>query len=335
MQSIIKLALGLMLAAGLTTTAMAKETPKETYVEKYGQLSVKGGHIVNQKGEPVALAGVSYFWSNSGWGQEKFYNRETVDYFANEWDVSLIRAAVGAMGPGSILEDPANEKRAETLIDAAVANGVYILIDWHSHRAEKNPDEAVAFFSRMSKKYGHLPNVIYEIYNEPLNDVTWSETVKPYALKVIAAIRANDPDNIIVVGSPTWSQDLDKVTEDPITGYDNISYTMHFYAGTHNTELRRKTKVAIDAGHSVFVTEWGTVNADGDGGVATESVQTWFDFMSEHCLSHANWSVAEKKEGASIFKSGTSPTGPFTDADLTPSGLEVKRRVKGATRVCH
>ena len=186
----------------------------------------------------------------------------------------------------------------------------------------------------MARKYGGTPNVMYEIYNEPLADADWSRDVKPYALKVIAAIRAVDPDNIIIVGSPHWSQDADIAAKDPITGYTNIAYTMHFYAGTHTGELRARTENARDAGLPVIVTEWGTINADGDGDVAPAETRRWVEFMDRNCLSNANWAVSNKEEGASIFKPGTSPTGPWRDDNLTASGKLVKEIVKNGTRVC-
>ncbi len=120
----------------------------------------------------------------------------------------------------------------------------------------------------------------------------------------------------------------------PILGRKNIAYTLHFYAGSHKAELRKKAKAALDAGLALFVTEWGTVNANGDGPVATEEVDTWFKFLRDNCLSNANWSVSDKKEGASIFKPGVSVTGPVTDQDLTPSALIARDLVRHWTASC-
>ncbi len=303
-------------------------------VQKFGKLSISGNRIVNQDGKPVSLSGVSYFWSTTGWTQDRFYNENSVNYFVSDWNASLVRAAISAQGKGSILDDPSNMKKAEAIIDAAIKNGIYVLVDWHSHHAENNTKEAVAFFDAISKKYAGVPNIIYEIYNEPLNNVSWSNVVKPYSLEVIAAIRKNDPDNLIIVGTPTWSQDVDIAAQDPITGFKNIAYTMHFYAGTHKEGLRTKTQTALDKGLAIFVTEWGTINANGDGAVDYASTNTWFEFMNKHCLSNANWAVSDKNETASIFKSGTPSNGPYSDKDLTTSGVFVKSLVKTGTKIC-
>jgi endoglucanase len=315
------------------TPATASTAAPPTPVELFGALSVTGNRITDASGRAIALSGPSHFWSNTSWSQEGLYHAEAVNYFADEWNASLFRAAMGVDAGGGYLEDKANETRARKVVDAAIAKGAYVLIDWHSHHAEKHPEEAVKFFTRMAEIYGDKPNVIYEIYNEPLN-VSWSDTLKPYSEKVIAAIRKIDPDNLIIVGTPNWSQDVDVAAKDPIKGYKNIAYTMHFYAGTHRDELRAKTQKALDAGLAIMVTEWGAINANGDGDVDAASVQEWFAFLNKNCLSNANWAVSTKKEGASIFKTTSSQSGPWTDADLTPSGKLVKEIVKGGTRVC-
>lgn len=300
--------------SALVLASAAAATPVQTH----GALRTDGGRVVDQQGKPVALAGPSFFWSNTGWGQDRFYNAGAVKTFAQDWNASLVRAAMGVDEGGGLLQDPANQARAEAVVDAAIANGVYVIIDWHSHHAERHADQAVAFFSVMARKYGHSPNVIYEIYNEPL-DVSWSGVIKPYAEKVVAAIRAVDPDNLIVVGTPKWSQDVDVAARDPLKGH-NIAYSLHFYAATHKQHLRDKADAAMKLGAPLFVTEWGSVSADGNGAVDRQESLRWQDFLHQHCLSQAQWAASDKKEAASLFKPGVSSTGPWTDADLTESG---------------
>jgi endoglucanase len=234
---------------------------------------------------------------------------------------------MGIDAKGGYLQDRANQARAETVIDAAITNGLYVIVDWHSHHAERYADEAVAFFSAMAKKYGHTPNIIYELYNEPLREASWSGDIKPYASKVIEAIRAIDPDNLIVVGTPAWSQGVDVAAADPLQGR-NLMYALHFYAGTHRQELRDKADAAMKRGAPLFVTEWGSVNADGNGGVDLAETRRWQDWLRKHCLSQAQWAVSDRKEGASLFRPGTSGTGPWMDADLTDSGKLLRTILK-------
>ncbi|WP_024461047.1 glycoside hydrolase family 5 protein [Marinimicrobium sp. LS-A18] len=282
-------------------------------------LTTKGNQVLIG-GSTGSIAGPSLFWSNDGWGGDKFYTAGAVKTVAEDWNAELVRAAMGIETPGGYLESPeSNLTKIRTVVDAAITNDLYVIIDWHSHHAEDHPDSAVAFFTKMAEEYGEHPNVIYEIYNEPL-DVSWTDTLKPYAVQVIEAIRAVDPDNLIVMGTPNWSQDVDVAAESPITGFQNIAYALHFYAGTHTESLRDKARDALDKGLPLFATEWGTVNANGDGDVAKAQTEIWMDFFKEHNISHANWALNDKEEGASALVVGASPEGDWSEKDYTASG---------------
>ena len=293
----------------------------QSHVARHGPLSVAGTHILDQNGEITSLAGPSFFWSNTGWGQERFYTRGAVETFANDWNAGIIRVAMGADGNGSYLEDEAgNLARVVTVVNAAIENGLYVIIDWHSHKAEENIEEAKLFFTAIAKEYGETPNVIYEIYNEPLNTTDWSTVVKPYAEELIDTIRAVDPDNLIIVGTQSWAQDVDKAADDPITGETNILYALHFYAASHKAELRKKAEYAIDKGLPLIISEWGSVTYDGDGKFDEKSTRDWMAFAKKHHLSHLNWAVSDKDETASMFRPSAASDGGWTTDDLTPSG---------------
>ncbi len=308
--------------------AMFVLTLLATSAHAVAPLAVQGNRIV-ANGQPASFSGTSLFWSNTGWGGEKYYNAGAVAWVKSDWNATLVRAAMGVDEPGGYLSDPnGNRNRVLAVVDAAIANDMYVIIDWHSHRAEQNQSQAIAFFEDMARRYGNTDNVIYEIYNEPLQ-VSWSGTIKPYAQAVISAIRAIDPDNLIVVGTPSWSQDVDVASQDPITGQSNIAYTLHFYAGTHGQFLRDKARTAMDNGIALFVTEWGTVNADGNGAVAADNTHAWVDFMRANGISNANWALNDKAEGASALVPGSAPNGGWSDSQLTASGSLVKSIVSG------
>lgn len=296
-------------------------------VSEHGRLQVAGNRIVGAHGRPISLAGVSFGWSQ--WEAARFYNAGTVNWLKQDWNASIVRAALGLHHePGSYLQKPAaNRARVTAVVDAAIAADLYVLIDWHDHHAEDRTDLAVAFFTDMAKRYGHLPNVIYEIYNEPLV-ISWPDKIKPYAEKVIAAIRAHDPDNLIIVGTPRWSQDVDVAAADPIKD-PNLAYTLHFYAGTHKNSLRAKAEKALALGAALMVTEWGTCNADGKGPVDEASVREWMDFIRRHELSHCNWGIYDKRETASIVRPRAPAKGGWKDSDLTPSGKLARDLVRG------
>jgi endoglucanase/cellulose 1,4-beta-cellobiosidase len=171
----------------------------------------------------------------------------------------------------------------------------------------------------MAQTYGETENVIYEIYNEPL-DVSWSEVVKPYAIQVIQAIRAIDPDNLIIVGSPEWSQRVDLVAEDPITTFSNIAYTLHFYTVYHQDWLRDRATAAINNGIPIFVTEWGSIGYS----IIDSEANKWMNWCHANKISHVNWAVNDKEEEWSIVIPGASTTGQWQESDLTEAGKLAK-----------
>ena len=296
----------------------------QSVVGQYGRLQVDGNRILDKNGDPVSLAGNSLFWSNAG-DTEDYYNAETVEHLATDWNSSIIRVAMGVReswdgGTGYIESPDLQEAKIRKVIDAAIDQGIYVIIDWHTHEAEQYEAEAVRFFTKMARLYGDRPNVIYEVYNEPIRQ-SWS-IVKSYSEAVIAGIRSEDPDNLVIVGSPTWSQDVDVASRNPIQD-NNVAYTLHFYAGTHSEGLRSKAQEALDNNVALFATEWGTVNADGDGAVAEAETRRWMDFFRENGISHANWAVSDKSEGASIVQAGRGVPGLLNN-QLTSSGEFVR-----------
>ena len=295
-----------------------------TLVQKHGLLQVNGNRIVDKDNEPVCFAGNSFFWSNDNWSGERFYRSEVVSWLKLDWKTTVVRAAMGVEDPGGYLDNNvSNKNRVITIVDAAIDEGLYVIIDWHSHHAEDNTNEAVSFFEEMADLYGEYDNVIYEIYNEPL-DVSWSATIKPYADSVISAIRAIDPDNLIVVGTPEWSQRVDLAAADPITNYSNIAYTLHFYTIYHQQWLRDRASAALDDGIALFITEWGSIGYSQVDSEANE----WMTWCFENKISHCNWAVNDKEEEWSILVPGASTSGGWVDDDLTDAGKLAKNIIK-------
>jgi len=212
----------------------------------------------------------------------------------------------------------------KNIIDACINENVYVIIDWHDHNIHQK--EAVEFFSMMSKQYGNYSHVIYEIYNEPDRE-TWHE-VKAYSEAVIKAIRSNDPDNIILVGSPHWSQDLHVAAADPIQGYDNLMYTMHFYAGTHKQWLRDRCDSALDKGIPIFASESAGMEATGDGPLNDKEWQRWVEWCEQHKISWIVWSVSDKNETCSVLQTSALSDGGWKDEDLKESGIKSKNFIR-------
>ena len=303
-----------MMVAASTATAA-------TPVARHGALRVQGNRIVGSHGRPVTLRGASLFWSQ--W-IGRFYDPRTVRWLARDWRVDVVRAAVAVHHDGYLAHPRREWAKLETVVDAAVAQGLYVIVDWHAHEPE--PAAAAAFFDRVASRWGHLPNLIYEPYNEPLPAHGWAAVLKPYHARVAAAIRARDPDNLIVAGTRSWSQDVDEAAADPLPDA-NTAYTLHFYAGTHRAKLRAKASRALALGAPLFVTEWGTAAADGDGAVDAAEVARWWEFMEANDLGHANWSIADKAEATAALRPGARVDG-WSTRMLTPSGRLVRDRLR-------
>lgn len=307
-------------AAAETTTA-AKSTVK-TPVAQNGRLKVKGTKLVNAQGKAVTLKGVSTHGIN--WFPQ-YVNKSAFKTLRDQWDVNCVRLAMyteeynGYCSGGS-------KKELKKLVSDGVAEatdlGMYVIIDWHI-LSDGNPkthqSQAVSFFKEMAKKYKNQKNVIYEICNEPNGNVKWKD-VKAYATKVIKAIRTYDKKNLILVGTPTWSQDVDIAAKNPIKGYSNVMYTFHFYAATHGSAYRDKVQKALDAGLPVFVSEFGISEASGNGRIDKAEANRWIKFLKKNKISYVCWNLSNKAESCSLLKSSCKRTGGFKTSDLSAAG---------------
>lgn len=286
------------------------------------QLSVEGTHLVNGKGEKVVLKGVSFGWHN--WWP-RFYNASVVEQLKKDWNCTVVRAAMGVEPDGAYLADREKAIACVTAVaDEAIKNNMYVIIDWHSHGIRT--EEAKEFFTQMARRYKDSPYVIYEIFNEPVED-SW-ETVKAYSEEVIRAIRAVDADNVILVGTPHWDQDVHLAADNPITGYKNIMYTLHFYAATHGQYLRDRADYALSKGLPLFVSECAGMEASGDGPVNKEEWQSWLHWMQRHSISWAAWSVSDKDETCSMLYPEAASDGNWKDEDLKEWGRCVKKELQ-------
>ncbi len=282
-----------------------------------GWLQVKGAQLCNEQGKPVALHGMSTHglqWYGQFAGKQAVKN--TAAFGAN-----LFRVAMYTGENGYLSQPEAMKKKAIEAIDAAIAQDMYVIIDWHI-LSDGNPmshvKEAEAFFSEMARRYQDRPEVIYEICNEPNGGAAWGKDIKPYAQRVVKAIRQHSK-GIILIGSSTWSQDIHLAAQDPLEG-ENLMYTLHFYAGTHGKELRDRIDQVLAKGLPVFISEWGVSRADGSGGVFLKEAGEWLDFLQKRGISWANWSLCDKDETSAALKPGTPATRAWTASDLSESG---------------
>ena len=305
-----------------TLTGQMKDVPYEdTPYGKHGALHVDGLQVKDKYDQPFTLRGASTHGMHWGDG-ETFLNKTAFQNLRDEWGVNMVRL-VSYVTQGGYTQGSKDklDKHIQEGVSDLTDLGMYAIIDWHVHAENPNDkkSEAIQFFDTYSKMYKDQSNIIYEICNEPTG-TPWNQ-IRPYAVDVVNTIRANDPDAIIVVGTNTWSQDVDEVAtnggkiDDP-----NVMYTIHFYSGSHGESLREKVRTALKAGTPVFCTEFGVCDASGNGGFDLEEADRWIDFFEENGISYCCWSLSKKNESASMISPECNKVNGFTNEDLGGTG---------------
>ncbi|WP_069188409.1 carbohydrate-binding domain-containing protein [Paenibacillus sp. GM2] len=317
--------------------------------------------LADQSGNPIQLRGMSTHGLQ--WFPE-IINENAYAALANDWGANVIRLAmyVGENGYGTPANQEKIRQRVLDGIDLAIANDLYVIVDWHVH-APGDPradiySGAMDFFRDISSLYPNNEHIIYELANEPSpnntdgpgipNDESGWQAIKEYAEPIVEMLRQGDAqNNIIIVGTPNWSQRPDLAADDPIQA-DNIMYTVHFYTGTHmpaadssdRSNIMSNARYALEQGVPIFVTEWGTSQASGDGGPYLQEADQWLSFLNENNISWVNWSLTNKNETSAAFmplelgKQPATALDPGEDQvwsipELTVSGEYVRARIKG------
>lgn len=322
--------LSIMLLTFLLSCPVLAATP----LSAHGRLSVKGTKLVDSSGKTFQIKGVSTH--GLSWYPE-YVSKAAFKDLRDKWGVNTVRLAMYTTEyNGYCVAGTQNQKtlksRIDTGVKAATDLGMYVIIDWHT-LSDGNPNtyknQSIAFFREMAKKYKGNPNVIYEICNEPNGGTSWNQ-VKSYAQSVIKEIRKIDKNAVILVGTPTWSQDVDIAAKSPIKGYKNIMYTLHFYANTHRDFYRSKAEAAIKAGLPLLVSEFGISDASGSGGVNESEGTRWITFLNKHGIGYVAWNFSNKNESCALINSGCSKKSGWTASDLSQSGKWLVRTYKGS-----
>ena len=299
-----------------------EKTPGIASPSRCGALQVKGTALTDQDGNPVQLRGISTH--GLAWFPG-YVNEDCFRELREDWQANVIRLAMYTAENGGYCTDGDKDKLKKLVQDGvayATENDMYVIIDWHV-LSDQNPntyiDESKNFFREMSALYADYNNVIYEICNEPNGGTGWQD-IKTYAEAVIPVIRENDENAVILVGTPNWSQYVDQAAADPITGYSNIMYTLHFYAATHTDWLRETMTKAVNAGLPIFVSEYGICDASGNGAIDETQADKWVDAMDALGISYVAWNLSNKSETSAIFSSSCGKTSGFMESDLSDSG---------------
>lgn len=314
------------------------EAPAGSPVAKHGALKVSGSQIVDKNNEAVTLRGMSLFWANTGAG-DQYYNENVIAWLVHDWKVSVIRAAIGVAKTDGTFDgnvgyadgDSAGMvNKAMAIIEACIRRGTYVLVDWHTHNAGAaagRSAKGAEFLGNIAKKYGQYPNVLFEPFNEPLQ--VGANDVVSYVTPIVSAIRQSS-NNIIIVGSPSWSQQPNNVT---VSG-TNIAYSLHFYTRSHPlSSLSGNITSAKSAGKAVVVTEFGTTHADGGSaqnpGVDLGGTNSWISFLETNKVGWMNWSICHLSESsAALTGSGGGSGGPWAESILSQSGRWARDKIR-------
>lgn len=312
---------------GADTDISADENPGPTVVESNGHLKVVGSELQNERGEAIQLKGASSMWLN--WeGDGYAESLKALRWMRNNWNLKVVRAAMGVEPDNAYLALPdVAKEQVYRVVDNAIEAGVYVIVDFHAHKAYEHQADAVAFFSEVAAKYAGVPNVIYEPFNEPI-EIGWP-ALKVYHEAVIAAIREHDQEAIIILGTPNYSQHVEVAAQDQVEG-TNLMYTLHYYACTHTAWLRQKGDAALANGVALFVTEWGATHADGglDGLICPDEAQLWDDWMNIRKVSWAAWKLDGCTDSSCLLQGGAPVDGGWTNQYLNGHGAFVRGRMQ-------
>lgn len=291
-------------------------------------LQVAGTQLVDDTGAPVQLRGISTH--GLAWFPQ-YVNSVLFRELHEDWGANVVRLALYTQEYGGWCEGGERQGLWQLLedgIDYATDAGMYVIVDWHilsDGDPNTNLGDAKVFFEDVSKAYADRTNVLYEICNEPNGATTWAD-VKRYAEAIIPLIRKNDPDAVVIVGTPTWSQDVDVAAGDPLD-FDNVMYSLHFYAASHGADIRAKAQSALDAGLPLFVSEFGICDASGNGAIDEAAAQEWMDFLNAHGVSYVMWSLSNKDESSAALLPSCDKVFGFEDADLSQAGTWLRTQL--------
>jgi len=297
---------------------------------QHGALHVENGKLTDADGNTVQLYGMSTH--GIAWFPQ-YINYDSFRTLRDDWNTNCIRLAMYTAEYGGYCAGGDKEQLKQLVRDGvsyATELGMYVIVDWHilsDCDPNQNKDEAIAFFREMAEAFADNDNVLYEICNEPNGGTSW-DSIKSYAEEVIPVIRAQKPDAVILVGTPTWSQEIDKAAASPLDD-SNVMYTLHFYAGTHKDDLRNRLETCVQNGLPVFVSEFGMCDASGNGANDFVSTTKWLDLLNKYQISFCCWNLANKDESSSVFKASSTALSDWTDDDFNESGRWIRDYFRG------
>ena len=306
------MALILFLTAGmmpLTGEAKTGKKEEKTTVEALHVGKAKGygaPTILDEDNKTVLLKGASTHGLQ--WYPE-YVSKDSFQTLRDSFGLNCVRLAAYVKEGGYLEGKQADMDRTiRRGVDAAADLGMYVIIDWHvlNFNPNETKDEAKTFFAKYAKAYKDTPNVIFEICNEPTGTPWYDGSgndIYSYAKTMLKVIRGAGSNALVLVGTNTWSQDVDEVAKKPLDD-PNVLYTLHFYAGTHYEDLK----------NNISFCQWSLSNK-------AESAS----MIVSTCSKTYGWSDADLTQSGKFLKSiGTG------SAAKKAAGKESSRKSKTA-----
>lgn len=293
------------------------------FFKEHGRLNFLGTKLVDENDEIVVLRGVSL---ESHALEPQFYEYNVIEQLVNNWNANLIRAVIDVdlELENNYIDKPDFALQClERVINASIQLGVYVIVDFHSKDPSLYLKEAKQFFFDIANEYKNYPNIIYEILGEPFLIDNWEE-YKNYSYEVIKEIRKIDKLNIILVGNPNFGIIEREVANNPIMGYINVAYALHFFAFSNRDSARNNADYALKKGLPVFISECGSMDATEGGNFDDEEWGRWVSWMNRNQISWVAWRISNLNQSSAMLNTNTNLEGKWKDEDLTPWGQTVK-----------
>ena len=228
-------------------------------------LSVSDRYIKDSNGKNVILRGVSLVDVSVANSRTRNANAliDMATDHADGWYARVVRLPVY---PGAIDGQPGWNadpdayftEHLDPAVQYCISKQIYCIIDWHYIKDYTSSDVDTAtraFWNYVAPKYAGSPNVIFELYNEPIYPddwSTWKKTAQPW----VDIIRAVAPKNPILIGGPRWSQNVAEAATDPFTG-SNLVYVAHIYPQQGGRDVWDSWFGDSSSTVPYFITEWG------------------------------------------------------------------------------
>lgn len=299
------------------------ELEKDSPLKKHGALRLDGQTIVDKNGEKFQIQGIS---THSISAFPEYINSNVFKFIKNNLNCNTIRLCVYTVEDEGYTTDLF--PKIDEGIEFATEQGMYVILDWHTLKDANpniNKESAKEFFSRMVERYKDYENIIYEICNEPNGATTWDD-VREYALEIIPIIRDCNPNSLIIVGTPNYCKNLEEVVESPITEYDNLLYSFHFYASSHKQSMREKLDSAYIDSLPVIVSEYGLSEYTGTGNLDEEEADNWIEYLRERNIGYICWSFCNKDESSALLKPEEMNIDEITEENLSRAGIWIKNK---------